>query len=175
VWCRSGEQFYNSVAEAALEGRYHYLATSMFAPLLALLVGRHAPGAFLGERSRLPVIVIAGLVTTWYAVAVGAVDPLDPGRKPFRDVQRMIQSAIDLASPGSEVQIANRRVGSWAIAWGLPGPAGVFIITYPENTVDQKRIYFVETNAHIRETLERQEGTRIADLIARPRPDVGAR
>ena len=61
--------------------------------------------------------------------------------------------------------------------WGIPhsnlfqGWAAIFIISYPENTVEGKRIYFVENDPLLRIHAAQLEGTRISGLLAAPRPE----
>ena len=46
-----------------------------------------------------------------------------------------------------------------------PGQAAIFVIFFPSNTVDGKRVYFVERDADVVASAEK--GTRISSLLVR--------
>ena len=82
-----------------------------------------------------------------------------------------IRAAAAKAEDGSDVYIANRPFPAMGPVFfrspHFPGSAGVFVIFFPDNTVDGHRVYFVEPEhkyyAHVR------NGRRTAKLLV-PRP-----
>jgi hypothetical protein len=77
-----------------------------------------------------------------------------------------MRGAIDGTPAGETVVIANRGVATTAMPVVFPGWAGLFVIYYPDNIVDGKRVVFVERDPLVREWA--QKGRRSRTLLVPP-------
>jgi hypothetical protein len=74
---------------------------------------------------------------------------------------------MESRAPGETVYIVNRNfpgLPALAVPFILfPGLAGLFVAFHPENTVDGRRVYFIERRPTVIETFRR--GLRTGDLF----------
>jgi hypothetical protein len=153
-------------------GRYHYVAPIPLALALCVML------AHADQLLRLRPAVKNGLLAAWIGVAglawfwVGKpVDQHFHARRETTAVLASLRQAIDAAAPQQDVTIPIRRFQSLGPIFAsrldiFPGWAGVFVIFYPDNVVDGKRVRFVTAD---REALiAAAEGHRTATLIVPP-------
>ena len=121
----------------------------------------------------------------WIAVAILAVALLigqlrwgapivhyDWARQETETTVAAIRTAIDSAAPGADVYIENRP---FAAIGGMlqrrldlfPGWAGVFVIFFPENVVDGRRVRFISAPEVVAAT---HHGVRTATLLVTEKP-----
>jgi hypothetical protein len=140
--------------------------------VLCLLLARLASLNLLRREIR------TALLFAWLAVAVTAyarsgwaLDQHDESRRRTAEVLATIESNVAAQPPGKGVYIHNKPFAE--IHSGLikmttfPGWAAVFIIYYPENTVDGRRIFFVEKNPEV--IAAHADGLRTKGLLMPPR------
>ena len=153
-------------------GRYHYVAPIPISIALCVVL------AYAEQLLRLRPAVKNGLLAGWIAVAglawfwVGRpVDQHPNARRETTAVLASLRQAIDAAAPQQDVTIANRPFQSLGPIFVqrqdiFPGWAGVFVIFFPDNVVDGKRVRFTTTD---RQALSAaREGHRTATLLVEP-------
>jgi hypothetical protein len=153
-------------------GRYHYVAPIPISIALCLML------AHAGQLLRLRPAVTNGLLAGWIGLAMLAwfwvgkpVNQHHHARRETSAVLAELRRAIDAAPPRQDVFIPNRKFQSLGpIFVGrqdlFPGWAGVFVIFFPDNVVDGKRVRFVTED---RKALNAApEGHRTASLIVEP-------
>jgi len=91
-------------------------------------------------------------------------------RGEFEAVVSHIQRTLEGRALGAKVAIPNGRfqsIGVYLVNFPIefPGWAGVFMIAYPSNTVDGRRVYFGERDQEVLEALTRRTDTRISRLL----------
>jgi hypothetical protein len=153
--------------------RYHYLAQLG----LAVLLGLAAAGfANAWSRRRLPArlgSVLFGvglaLVLPSYARSARAVDPrLD--RRWLHEVQQImaeVEQTVRAVPPGSPVYVPNHLYTGCILCprEEFPDWAALFVITHREDTLEGRRVYFVEADAELVQRLRKGSNTRIAGLL----------
>jgi hypothetical protein len=82
-----------------------------------------------------------------------------------------MQGLLRAASPGTDLYIQNepfQGVGPLALANPsiFPGLAALFVVYYPSNVVDGRRVFFVEPDADVRDAARR--GVRSQTLLVAP-------
>jgi len=149
--------------------RYHY-AGPIF-PIMALCIML----AELDQRLRLPGSAKTALLLVLLTVILGNQIEEKRGKEQLAaraetaQTLRSIRWRIDNTPPNQDVYIENRRfaaLGPLNIDEWVPGWAAVFIIFFPENTVDGKRVYFVESNPKVVQAAQR--GKRSRTLLVAP-------
>ncbi|MGH7789314.1 MAG: hypothetical protein ACRERC_20760 [Candidatus Binatia bacterium] len=153
--------------------RYHYAAPVGLALASALILGWLGRGAWLRQpavRSALLAGWVAALAVGYVAVP-RQINAHDHQRKEVARIQAKVRDAVAAAAPGADVYIDN---GPFFISpiggFVFPGEAGVFVIYFPENRVDGRRVYFVEADANVRDDAAggRRSGALLVDPEARP-------
>jgi hypothetical protein len=86
----------------------------------------------------------------------------------FQVARMEIARAIDRAPDEWEILIPNRpyllqSLGSRAS--DFPGLAGFFVMTYPSNVVEGRRVYFLAESEDVANHAETQRGSRISKLL----------
>lgn len=151
--------------------RYHYAGPVFPITALCVVAGQ------LSQRFRLPGSVPSALLLLLLAVLLGNRSEGDLGREQAAarietaNTIRSIRRQIDQTPSGQDVYIENQRfaaLGKVNIEEWTPGWAAVFVIFFPENTVDGKRVFFVEPNLKVVQAAQR--GTRSRTLLISPRP-----
>mgnify|MGYP001149346750 CR=1 FL=1 len=147
-----------TVESCATVMRYHYVGPLMLAVLGGLiadetLVGRSWPfrrGLFL-----LAIWTVAMVYPCYKSASAMYAEKGEAFRQEYQRVMREIEDQIDRSKPGGAVYLENRALES-KLLFGfagkfaaLPGWAALFAITYPDNTVDGKKVYFVESDPEI--------------------------
>jgi hypothetical protein len=152
-------------------GRYHYAPPIPAAIALCVML------AYLGSRLRLRPMAKNALLGAWILVALAAhfafAKPIDHHANARRETNAVLEAvnhAID-AGTAQGVYIPNRPFQSLGPIFVqrqdiFPGWAGVFVIFFPENTVDGKPVYFVTPDPKVLSAA--QEGRRTNGLIIQP-------
>jgi hypothetical protein len=172
------------ISNLVQEPRYHYLAPALFAIVICL-----ASSVLVRDESRLG---RNGRTVFFAWLAVVLIPYLLATRNPttaFEYRQRtqhyaaalILQTKIENHPVGSEVYIPNRDFelnmfqaseGSWLT---FPGWAGLFVISYRDNTVAGRRVFFVEEDASVLRKAKAMKGTRIHDLLVPDRSQLAPR
>jgi len=153
---------------ASMLGRYQYVGQLLLAILLCL-----ALRGFFEMFSARAATVLFGM---WLAFGIlsqlRCVPPPDThlgARQQTEKVIGAMRAAIAAQPRGADVYIDNREFAHVLMKPTLfPGWAAVFTIFFPENTVDDRRVYFVEPDDATRAAAAR--GRRTAALLVPVRP-----
>jgi hypothetical protein len=110
------------------------------------------------------------VILTWVSAESRGdwIDHHEDPRKETARVLRVIHARIDARGSGSDVMFANNRFGSigpYTQSAAFPGWAAVFVIFFPENTVDGKAVHFVEFDRKTLRDAMAQGGQRIQSLL----------
>jgi hypothetical protein len=171
--------YFNNLSALLLQAtRYHYLASLPFAVGLCLVLSQLQAWRPLG-RSTANAIVAAWIAATaiGFFAAGRRIDNHDTERRLASEAVARIQSQIDAAAPGQDVFIENRPftgVGPFLIKNPkvYPGLAALFVVFFPDNTVDGRRIFFVVPDDSVRAAAAR--GRRTGSLmVAAAAPAAG--
>ncbi len=162
--------FFSTTAGTA---RYHYFAQAILAIVACLLLARlidRLPDKLL-KYGRTAFFV--WLVLAIFPFALGQV--IDPG-KDFRDAQDAqykssvleIKTAIESNTGQEPIFIVNKPYKIFI--WGytpvkFPGFAALFVLSYPSNIVNGKRVLFLESSRELVDKAKAQQGSRISELL----------
>ncbi len=152
-------------------GRYHYAPPIPAAIALCVML------AYLGSRVRLQPMIKNGLLAAWIVVALAAhfafARPIDHHAAARRETNAVLEAVAHAIDAGTTqgIYIPNRPFQSLGPIFVqrqdiFPGWAGVFVIFYPQNTVDGKPVYFVTPDPKVISAA--QEGRRTNGLIIQP-------
>lgn len=165
--------FFNaySTSVMAIQPRYHYAGLIPLTIVLCLLLNHFGTARPLGPMVK-TVLLLAwlGLNAVVYNRLGFPIDHHREAKEQTRDVLATIQSRIDAQSPGEDVYIPNRSFIAFrglAPPTHFPGWAAVFVIFYPDNTVDGRRVYFADKNLDVIDASAK--GKRTAGLLVPPR------
>jgi hypothetical protein len=162
-----GDNFY-------LATRYQYLTLVPVTLALCLAL------AELHRRWPVPRALAVALLLAWAAGAVGSriwlgrkIDHHYAARHATMVALEGMRSAIASAPAGQPVYIPNQPFGGVGPLLVrnrrlFPGWAGAFVVFFPDNVVDGRRIFFVEPDADV--VAATQAGKRTATLIVPPSP-----
>lgn len=151
--------------------RYHYLASIPLVVALCLILNRVSTAGFLRRvPGGLALLTWVGLTLFSFGRLARPIDHHDEARQETADVLQTVRTAIAQAARGGTVYIDNhgfQAVGLFAQP-EFPGWAGVFVGFFPHNTVDGKRVYFVDQNERTVATFRMRPQTRIASVLVSP-------
>jgi hypothetical protein len=153
-----------------------WLVSVGFAAALAMVVSFYAAGARrvgteigAGWRQALD-RVVTEVQRRAHAVPTGA--PVYAGwRQTLDRVVTEVQRRAHAVPTGAPVYVPNRKVLDWravAPSKELPGWAAVFVLAHASNSVEGRRVFFVESNQKLVELLRKDPATRIARLVVTP-------
>jgi hypothetical protein len=161
-------------AKAATVGRYHYAAGVPLAVVLALVVDRLAARVPARARRTAAVAVAAALA---FALVARVRTPIAFDHHAYAREQtaralEAMRSAIAATPPGGEVWIRNREFAAvrYFFASEFFGWASLFMIHFPDDVVDGRRVRFLETNPAILGKVPATHSTRLAGLLAPSAP-----
>lgn len=161
---------------AASETRYHYLAPALLALFLAMLAAEFDRPVVKPWRWIATIAATLLLGANWTASRnINDALSADSGAL-FASTVDSIESKIHAQAEGSKVVIQNKPFAG--AGWGhesIPGLAAVFLIHFPENLVDGRRVYFSEKDPDRLAYWRRVGGQRLRDLLIAPRRDASAR
>jgi hypothetical protein len=153
------------LASAATAARYHYL------PLAALTIVVSAGLGAIARKGRAAARVVCAATALWMAargVAIlarpVAISHWDGERAETAAMLAGIRDRIARTPPGTVVHIENQPFGlSRALPTVFPGWAAMFVVFFPDNTVDGRPVRFVVSDADYQRAQAR--GGRIAALV----------
>jgi hypothetical protein len=165
----AGRSYYLSTLSPeflVLLSRYHYVGELLLCLILCLALHSLLPSP--------PRWAGRALLAAWYGLAFGAwlrwapaIDQHEQARNDTREALTAIRAAIEARAPGETVYIDNRRFESLPLpALWFPGWAAVFTIFHPDNSVEGRRVYFVERRPAVRARMA--DGRRTAALVVAP-------
>jgi hypothetical protein len=163
-----------SLAEAALQPRYHYLAP-IFVVTTACLALREA--ARLGPLRFVPgwAALAAGLALVVYGRLHSdfVIDDHYPVRQYVLRTLAEIDEAAAAKPPGATVYLENGRSPTDLLGPVLPnslfpGRAAVFLVTHPTDTHAGRTMRFIERDPEMIPYVRAQEGRRLLDLLVAP-------
>lgn len=153
--------------------RYHYMAPALLAVVCSLLLCKlldRFPAAVPGY-GRTPYFVWLALVIVPFTLGpVSVVKEVQITRQ-NNQLQRStlaLEKALQNHSGTDDIYIRNRPFA--VFAWGytpqhFPGLAALFIISYPDNSFEGKRVIFLDDSEELVQSAQAQHGTRIAELL----------
>lgn len=158
-------RIYDLPAQAmSADGRFHY------APLIPVTILLSFLWQWLGDRWPRASALLIGTWCVWVVMAsvlrVPAPDRCVGSRRHLWKALVNIRGAISWTPAGETVVIPNRAFSTTAMPVVFPGWAGLFVIYYPDNVVDGKRVVFVERDPLVREWA--QKGWRSRTLLVPP-------
>jgi hypothetical protein len=163
-----------TVESCATVMRYHYVAPLMLAALIGVALDEAGIGRSWPFRRGLFLLAIwtATMVYPCYRSASALYQETGMAfRQEYRQVLGKIQDEIDRAKTGAAVYVENRALrsvplfGFFGKPAALPGWAALFAITYPDNTVDGRKVYFVESDPEVLRMARSRPRTYISRLI----------
>jgi hypothetical protein len=170
---------YQSHPAFALQPRYHYLGPVLLVTLVSFLASWITPATTMSARSR--AVAVATFMIVWTVLSGRRAHELSEvlharGGDQFAQSAAFLRQEIHQTPPGAPVFIGNRQYFRGAIlasVWRndparFPGLAASFVILYPEDVVDGRRVYFVEPDSTRLEAMRQRDGSRLSGLILSP-------
>jgi hypothetical protein len=157
-------RFGTPMAAAASTPRYHYLETIPL--VLAIGLGMSAIPALKRPATGTVVLgVWLAVMGVGYAAARPPVPLHEEARRETVAAVHEIRLAVAAAAPGATVLIPNRTFAParW-IGFPFPGLAGVYMLYFPTDMVDGRRVRFVETPGTV-EAVRRAGGRQVGLLV----------
>jgi hypothetical protein len=153
--------------------RYHYMGQLGLALLVGLATAELADVRSLRRLpARLgPVLFGVGIALALpsYASSARTLDPLLDRRwlDGVNRVMKELQETVRAAPPGSPVYIPHRRYGGYVFVSReeFPDWAALFVMTHREDTLEGRRVYFVETDAQLVQKFREGSNGRIKGLL----------
>lgn len=153
--------------------RYHYFSPALLAVVLCLLLSKIAERLPARARAygRISYFVWLALALVPFALGPAPASKqanLDRQNRQFQQSSTALEKALQRQAGNDAIYIRNRPFS--VFVWGytpehFPGLAGLFVISYPDNSFDGKAVYFLEESKELVEMAQAQEGTRIAELL----------
>lgn len=163
-------------AESARQARYHYIGIIPVAMALAVMLGE------LARWSRFRSVVHAVALAAWMVVMGREfarhglfIDRRQAIRTWVSISQFLLAEQIEKQAPGDTVSFENSEPPGYVLGPMLhhpefPGLAGVFVLTYPTNVVQGRRIEFIEHNrAVLAASKDPASNQRLAGLLVAPK------
>lgn len=157
-----------SVVQVASHPRYHYAGLVFLTLLICVILDN-----ILARASRRRAVELVLLALTLAAIGGGyawrrpAINHHDEARRSTESALAWIGKRIATTPPGKVTYFFNKPIQAGGVALirqtVLPGWAAVFVIFYPDNTVDGKPIRFVQRGSDVVEAA--RHGIRSATLI----------
>ncbi len=155
------------------EPRYQYLAAAIMAIVYCLVLVKlldHLPARVV-SFGRIPYFLWLAVVIV--PCAMGPVPAITESDTQWQKNQlmqssRALEKALENPSGSGDIYIRNRPF--IVFPWGytpeyFPGLAGLFVILYPDNSVDGRRVFFLEDSKELVQMAHAQSGSRISDLL----------
>jgi hypothetical protein len=160
----------------ASQSRYHYVGTIPMVVLICLTLATLGGMGPLRAVPRTP-LLLAGLAvgTVGYLRSNFAIDARADVRRYVAGVQRGIAAEVDARAPGTTVYLENGRpspvmLGPMIVKVGaiFPGRAAVFLITWPGDELNGRRVRFIERDPVVLGWIERWPDTPFGRLLVGP-------
>ncbi|MCH2173641.1 hypothetical protein MK489_22930 [Myxococcota bacterium] len=156
---------------AAIPMRYHYVGPMALTLTAGLAFAVHiGPETQERIRGRIAFFLWAPLAFVVYALtAPNTPSPIHAQtREAVRKVMDRVERSVRAQPVGSNVLIKNRPFPYLPPFDTFPGHAGIFLIAYPSNTLDGRRVYFVEESPEIHEAAAALPTPRASQLLIAP-------
>lgn len=157
----------------AMTPRYHYVAPMLLTIIACLPFGQHGRRVAL-RGWELALLIVAGLLLAGASERASRALRLPDLRAKHQAVVGQILRIVEQAPAGADVYILNRPFTFWGYSLKdrFPGWAAVFVISFPDDVVDGRRVFFVERNPRLRERVTSRD-TRISRLVVAPEATGG--
>ncbi|HSQ01371.1 MAG TPA: hypothetical protein VL049_29470 [Candidatus Dormibacteraeota bacterium] len=152
--------------------RYHY------APALPLIIGGCVALAVVAGRMAMPSRLGSAGLTLWIAaLALGVylwprpIDHFDTERRQVAMLRTTVGARVAQAPPGADVYLLNGPmlpVNFFTPMTTFPGQAGLFVVYFPDNTIDGHRVRFIVRPPKVIAAARRHPGSRTAELLVTP-------
>jgi hypothetical protein len=170
---------YQSHPAFALQPRYHYLGPVLLVTLVSILASWITATTTMSARSR--AVAVATFMIVWTVLSGRSAHELSEvlyarSGDEFAQSAAFLHKEIHKTPPGSPVFIDNRQYFTrpfFASFWKnyparFPGLAASFVMLYPEDVVDGRRVYFVEQDSTRLQAMRQRDGSRLSGLILSP-------
>jgi hypothetical protein len=155
-----------------ISSRYHYLPMAMMAVMLCLILSPlidRLPGRAL-EHGRASFFIWLALVIIPYSLGpmpTGKESNILMQNKQYKESMETLTAALEDNAAREDIYIANKPFVVYLrrTSKHFPGLAALFVMTYPSNTVDGKRVFFLEESRELVEMAQAQKGSRISELL----------
>lgn len=159
-----------------LRGRLHYLGPMLVAMITGCVAGATPAGMYWRPRPRTLTIAGSALVLWifWSSVSAARLEARLPVTLEPQDVVVERIRALAAKEPyGADVYIRNHAflAKEGFVNPPFPGWAALFVITFPDNKLEGRRIYFVERRARALSYARRRPDSKLAKLLVDAKPD----
>jgi hypothetical protein len=165
----------NTIIYKALAGtaRFHYFPQAMLAIVLCLLLARLIDRLPANAQKYGRMSFIAWLLLAVFPFAIGQV--VEPSKlfvngqySQYERSMSELKAAIENPAGQGDIVIVNKPYN--VFIWGytpveFPGLAALFVLSYPSNVVDGRRVVFLEPSKDIVDMTKAHKGSRIAELL----------
>jgi hypothetical protein len=161
--------------ESARLARYHYVGIIPVTLLLCIMLAAAAQGG--RWRSRLPAAVLVGWLSVmgWAFLRWPPNIDARPAIRRWVDLSlHQIATKIQTQPPGNDVYLENAEAPGYVLGPVLhevefPGLAGLFVLAYPSNVVDERRVHFIERHPVVLDmSRDPASNHRLAGLLVDP-------
>jgi hypothetical protein len=134
---------------AAIQSRYHYVGLIPLTAIVCIVLARVGAARRIDGRAKNALLALSlGTILVAHWRSGFALDHHPEARQQTDQVLGQIRARIAAAQPGETVTIANARFAQLfppiVPMADFPGWAAVFVVFYPDNTVDGRRVTFFE-------------------------------
>lgn len=155
--------------------RWYYIGTMLVTIILCLLLERY-PLRQLSKMKYikiLPFILLAIMIVPAIQIAYSSIifRASQIQHLEYDMVLSEINRKIERQGAGQNVYIPNYRLKNIFVPSefkNFPGAAALYIMSYPENIVNGRRVYFVEPDHDIVTNLRKQKSIRISGVLVKP-------
>jgi hypothetical protein len=152
--------------------RYHYVGPLFVSAILCIFISQMKTKRLLKKHK------IYTLLYTWLAILIVPCWRVAPminrnhgfeEKKEYSKVITEIADKLQQHPKNSDVYLANKKLDSISSKGGrFPNQAALFIMAFPENRVNERNIYFVESDPNILKIAKKFKDTRISALLVSP-------
>lgn len=153
--------------------RYHYLAPAILAVVLCLILSKLIDRLPARARDYGRISYSVWLILVLVPFALGPALPTKEAhmkwqKRQFLKSTQTLEKALENNIGQGDIFIRNRRFS--VFVWGytpeqFPGLAALFVVTYPNNIVDGRRVFFLEESEELVKTNQARFGSRISQLL----------
>ena len=164
--------------DGAVQARYHYVGMIALVVTACLILHQVSEyGVLRRLRTDLTLLGCLGLVCVVLIYHRPSIDHHDRARLETTNVVAAMRSLILQHAADEDVYIPNRPfspAGGYMASLS-PGWVGIYIIFFPQNTFEGRRVYFVESDERILAMARTHPQTRLAALLVAPGRDQHTR
>ncbi len=140
--------------------RYHYLAQVSITVIACLVLAEAASRFEWGPATSGLILGLWGIWAMAGTVLSPPIDHFDERRALVAHVHERILQQVREHPPGSTMCLRNEAAG---LQSAFPGSVGVFMLLYPDNELEGRRVYFVSSDPKL--LARREQGGRLARLL----------